>query len=86
MSAYPGALLWLKIDTRLWVPVKISWGEVQAMEVGEARLMAWRGGETNWKRKGQVNGGKCTPCKRSAYSSDAGCGCERENWVGNRLS
>ena len=34
MSTYPGALLWLKIGTRLWVPVKISCGEVQAMEVG----------------------------------------------------
>jgi len=45
MSTYPGALLWLKIGTRLWVLVKISWGEVQAMEVGEVRLMAWRDGD-----------------------------------------
>lgn len=56
MSTYPGALLWLKIGTRLWVPVKISWGEVQAMEVGGVGLMAWRDGETNWKRKDQVKG------------------------------
>ena len=49
------------------------------MEVGEVRLMAWRAGETNWKQKDQVNGGECTPCKSSAYSSDAGC--ERENWA-----
>ena len=77
----PGALLWLKIGTRLWVPVKISWGEVRAMEVGEVRLVAWRDGETNWKRKDQVNGGDCTPCKRCAYSSDAGCECE--NCAGN---